>query len=197
MALTLVATAGAANANSYLTEAEAESYYESRPGVVFDAWDDADSKAALLVMATRVLDAFMSGRKMSATVENKPVIRTRGAWTGVAATAVQSLAWPRIGMLNRNGFAIAETAIPQELKDAVAELAGQLARKDTTLDNSNAIQGITSAKAGSVSVSYGDSAKIMLSKPVPEMVLDLLVPSWFTDETIVSAYGGIDFEVMT
>jgi hypothetical protein len=164
---------------------------------VADAFANADDPSALLVQATRVMDAQMSARRIF--IAGEPAYyRTRPTWTGTIASNTQALAWPRIGMFNRNGVAILETDIPRELKEATAELAGQLAVKDRTLDNVNAIQGITSAKAGSVSVSYGDSTKIALTKIVPELVYDLLVPSWLTEELMELAVGGgLDFEVIT
>lgn len=193
MALTLVATPGAANANSYLTLIEAEAYFESRSSVA--AWEAADNKEALLVMATRVIDMYFAGQRVR--VDDKPpYYRVGPAWTGAPADAVQALAWPRTGMLNRNGFAILSTAIPQELKDAVAELAGALATRDLTADNKNALQGITSAKAGSVSVSFGDMAKIVITKMIPDSVMFMLVPSWYTEEYIESATAGFEFEVI-
>ena len=193
MALTLDATPGSASANSYLTHEEAQAYFESRSPVA--AWDASDSQAALLVMATRVIDMYFAGQRVR--VDDKPpYYRVGPAWTGAPTDAVQRLAWPRTGMLNRNGFAIPSTGIPQELKDAVAELAGALATRDLTADNKNALQGITSAKAGSVSVSFADGSKIAITKMIPDSVMFMLVPSWYTEEYIESAMSGFEFEVI-
>jgi len=88
-------------------------------------------------------------------------------------------------MLDRNGNAIGSGIIPQELKDATAELAGHLAKGDRTIDSDVVIQGITSIKAGSVSLSFKDSFDA--TKVIPDVVLSLLIPSWLTDELIEGA----------
>lgn len=192
MALTLVATPGAANANSYPTLEEATAYFEGRSTV--QEWEDADSKEALLVMATRAIDMLLAPGGRTLISGASPYFRVRPHWTGAPATAAQALAWPRIGMTNRNGFPIAENIVPQELKDAVSEFAGQLSKADRTLDNSVAVQGITSVKAGSVAVTFKNDG-ILTTKVIPDAVLFLLVPSWMTDEVIEGAYSA-QFEVM-
>jgi hypothetical protein len=84
-------------------------------------------------------------------------------------------------MYDANGNAIADTVIPADLKDAVAELAGALGTSDSTVDNDVIVQGITSIKAGSVALSFKD---MIAQHVMPEMVWNLLVPSWYTDEVI-------------
>jgi hypothetical protein len=84
-------------------------------------------------------------------------------------------------MYDANGNAIASTVIPDDLKDATAELAGALGTSDTTLDNDVIVQGITSIKAGSVSLSFKDMIETHV---IPDMVWSLMPASWFTDEII-------------
>lgn len=194
MALTLVATAGAANANSYTTLEEALSYFEGRSAV--QAWEDADSQEALLVMATRVIDMYFSGQRTRIN-SDPPTYMIGPRWTGAPTNpAVQALAWPRSGMTNRNGYAIADTVIPTELKQAVAELAGALASKDITADNRAALQGVSSASAGSVSVSFSDASRIAITKMIPDSVMFLLPYTWFSEEYIDGA-SRFGFEVIT
>jgi hypothetical protein len=190
VALVINATPGAADANSYLTLAEATAYFESRAPL--PAWDNAPSQEALLVMATRVMDMALSGSKILVDDDH---YRIMPKWAGAPATETQALAWPRIGMLNRNGFAIPSDSIPNDLKAAVAELAGQLAVADLTLDNKIAVQGIQSVSAGPVSVSF-KNAGIRVTKLLPDSVLFLLVPSWYTEETTETIYNTFDFEVI-
>ena len=184
---TIVATPGAANANSYLTLVEAQAYFATR--TVVDGWEDADDQSALLIMATRTLDMLLSpSRIYIPAAKGQPgYFLIRRTWTGAPASSTQALAWPRISMLNRNGFPILSTEIPQDLKNAVAELAGALGTKDLLIDNDIAVQGITSVKAGSVAVTF-DQAAVMTSKMLPDAVLFFLVPSWLTDEVIEGAY---------
>lgn len=188
MALTLIATPGAPDANSYLTEEEADAYFESR--IPLDPpWDEVEDKARLLVMATRLLDATFQPMKIF--VPFKPgqgtasgYYRTRPQWTGYPATKTQRLAWPRRKMYDRNGNEIPDNVIPEELKEAVAEFAGQLAMRDRSLDNDVVVQGITSIRAGSVSLSFKDG---VLPQVIPDAVRNLLVESWLTDELIEPA----------
>lgn len=192
---TIVETPGSATANSYLTVVEAQAYFDSRAAV--PGWEDADSQEALLIMATRLIDHVLSGVRMYMPARGNMAayFRVGPAWTGAATDGVQALAWPRTGMYNRNGYAIASTVIPQDLKNAVAELAGALGTKDLLLDNDIAVQGITGVKAGSVSVSFSD-ATMLTSKALPDSVLMMLVPSWYTDEGVESAGGRPEFEVL-
>lgn len=196
MALVLVATPGAANANSYLTLAEATAYYEGRLTSV--AWDNAADQEALLVMATRTINGYFLGRRTAIMVEgNVPAYRVGARWTGAPADGVQSLAWPRAGMYNGNGYAIAGTAIPRELKDATAELAIQTAGGNTTLDIASSVKGITSIKAGGVAIGFGgQNSQTVTSKPLPDAVLMLIPPSWYEPEVVESAYGGVEFEAL-
>lgn len=194
MAVTIVSTPSAANANSYEEVAEASAYFEAR--VALDpAWDDADNKEALLVMGTRVLDAAFRGYKtfVPAMGSIAAFYRIGRKWTGLPSTTVQRLAWPRTGMFDQNGNAIAVDAIPQDLKDALSELAGQLGLTDRTLDNQVAVQGITSVKAGSVSVSFKDG--YIASAVLPQAVIDLIPPSWYTEEILEGAMQ-FDFGVV-
>lgn len=195
MALVLDATAGGANANSYATVVEAQNYYDARvPGVVADAWDDADSQEALLVMATRTLESILSPlRRLIRVSSGSDYYLIAPTWIGTVATATQALMVPRIGLYTRTGVLIAPTVVPTELKEATAELAGQLAVGDRTLDNDVAVQGITSVKAGSVAVTFKND--IAISKMLPDFVLSLLVPSWLTDELTEPALPAL-FDVV-
>lgn len=83
--------------------------------------------------------------------------------------------------------------IPQALKDAQAELAGALGTADTTLDNDVIVQGLKSVKAGSVSLTFKD----MIERHVlPDMVWNLMPPSWFTEEVIEMAWPA-QFDVVS
>ncbi len=190
--VTIVATPGAANANSFLTEAEADAYFDARLPLN-PPWEDADDPTAALVMATRVLSALAQPYRYLISSDKPPYYyRTRRTWTGAPATTTQSLPWPRTGMFDANGNAILSTVIPQALKDATAELAGQLIVADTTLDNAVAVGGIKSVKAGSVAVSFKDMIE---SKVLPDAVWNLMPPSWFTSEVIEAGISAL-FDVL-
>lgn len=196
MSVTLNATPNDASANSYATVAQAQAYFDTRVAVA--GWDDADSQDILLMMATRVLDAVLTARRQFVPPAGARAgyYVNRPTWTGTRSTLnVSKLAWGRAGMFDRNGVAIAETTFPQELVEAVSELAGALGTADTTLDNDVAVQGITDIKAGPVSLSFAEGVAAY-SKALPEAVLDLLVPSWLTAQTIEAMYSA-SFDVVS
>lgn len=181
MAIIIIATPGAPDANSYETVAESDLYFESRRPLN-PAWDDVDSKEGSLVMATRTLNSMFVGRKTlkhDACDCDYYVVGRK--WTGAPTTSTQRLPWPRTGMFDSNGNPIPDDVIPQELKDAESELAGQLNVVDRTLDNDVIVQGIKSVRAGSVAVSFKDTIQTQV---LPDAVVNLLPPSWFTNETI-------------
>lgn len=162
--MALVATPGAADANSYLTVTEADAYFLQRLNT--DAWDNADpttEKPAALIMATALLDAKV-------------------AWTGLATDDVQVLGWPRSGMFTRNVYAIDSAIIPAALKNATAELALWLLRKDRTNDAGlSGEQAIKRLKAGPMEIEYADAETTAAFSEVaiPSYILALLVPSWW------------------
>jgi hypothetical protein len=155
---TIVATPGAANANSFLTMAEAEAYFETRG---FDTNFTGDE--GTIISATRIMDTV--------------------PWTGSATDpAVQALTWPRTGMLNRNGYPIPSDVVPQELKDATAELSFWVTKGDRFKENVARQQGLQRMKAGKVELWWQEFDKWaesgFSSELIPNAVLQLLVPSW-------------------
>lgn len=195
MALTLVSTPGAANANSYEEIAEADAYFEARLPLV-PPWDESGTKDIQLVMATRLIDAmFRGGRVYVQKIGDKPgYYLVRRAWNGLPSTTTQRLAFPRTGLFHENGAVVEADEIPWELKEAVAEFAGQLGVGDRTLDSDVNVQGITSVRAGSVSVTFKDG--YIDPRVVPDAVINLIPPSWYTEEQEIPAGPGFDFEAM-
>lgn len=187
------ASVGGVASNSYATAVEATTYFSERLPLT-PPWEDADNPEAALIMATRVLDAMaMPGKTFIPASGGAPAhFRQRPQWTGAPASTTQRLAWPRTGMYDANGNAIASTVLPRALKEALAELAGQLVVADTTLDNDVSVKGITSIRAGSVSLSFKDS---IAAKVIPDAVLNLMPPSWLTAE-VISYPDTAEFEVI-
>ncbi len=167
----LITTAGAADANSYASLAEANAYCSGH--LYASGWfalSDTQKESAL-IMTGRGLDGMPR------------------AWTGTASTATQAMGWPRIGMLSRNGFAIESGAVPVDLKNAQSEFALQLASTNLMATSDIVAQGITSVKAGPVAVTFKESTeedaalarRWALEMQVPDAVIALLVPSWLLD----------------
>jgi hypothetical protein len=177
---TIDATVAGANANSYATIAEANAYFESRLALA-SPWEDYsdDEKTRLLIMAARLLDAMAQPVKTLIARNGSDYYRVRPQWTGAAATTTQVMAWPRTGMFDQNGNEILSTIIPQTLKNVQSEFAGQLGLGDRSLDNPVIVQGLTSLKAGSVSLSFKDS---IMPQVIPDAVYNLMPISWLTEE---------------
>ena len=193
MPLVVIATPADPSANSFLTLAEANDYFLSR--IPIEEWDDFGNKNILIVMATRLITSqFSPSRKL---IQVRPPGESyyvqRPTWTGTPTTTTQRLPWPRVGMYDRNGNAIGDMIVPQDLKEATAELAGHLAKSDRLLDNDVAVQGITSVKAGSVSVGF-KSDGIDVIKAIPDIVAAMLYltsggASFVTGETLPVSAG--------
>lgn len=168
---TLVATPGDASANTYATLAEAAIYMSSRLNTT--VWDASttDQKNAALLQAARLLDSVM-------------------CWTGSPTDEdTQALTWPRTGMYNRNGGAIASNVIPQQLKDAQSELARQLQITDLMATSDISALGISEVKAGPVGVKFKSETLVnglvvSLQLLLPYAVVNLLVPSWICDDWV-------------
>jgi len=133
MALVLIATAGAADANSYCTLVESNGYHEAH--VYGASWIDAEDeqKNQALVWATRLLDEQVD-------------------WKGDVTSLTQALRWPRFMVPDRDGRLYFDSAtIPIFLKHATAELARHLLAGDRTEERSI---GISSVTADTVEVTF-------------------------------------------
>ena len=119
MALTIVATAGSASANSFVTEAEQISYMATRLNA--STWTTVtgatctETEKAAMIEATRELSALR--------------------WLGYRTDDTQILSWPRQDVLNPDSpseLDLDDETIPQRVKDATAELAFQFLKAGTT-----------------------------------------------------------------
>ena len=117
MALTLIATPGAEDANTYATKAEASAvggYLESRLFVTNWTNATAGDRNIALVQATRLLDDWFD-------------------WNGKIADSDQALRWPRYSVEDCDGVDIDSDIIPQFLIDATSELALHLLQSTDVL----------------------------------------------------------------
>lgn len=170
MACTIVATAGSASANSYLTIADADTYFEAH--FYAETWNDADDteKCQVLQMATRLLDYHYD-------------------WVGSQTDAsVQRLRWPRVGAYDLDGNLYDSAEIPRPIEEACAEWAKQLLDADRTADSDVETQGLTSLKAGPVYMTFADAS----AKPVPDSVSHIV--SVLGKPRSKSGSGGVTLE---
>lgn len=166
MAVTLVSTAGASNANSYCSLAAADAYHANHPYAT--DWTDhegEDIQLQALIMATQVLDEQFD-------------------WAGDVSTSTQSLLWPRFGVVGRNGYLLPANAIPPELVRATAELARQLIVGDRTADSDIQTNDIKFLAVDSIQVQFGSVAAKVIPDRVAAMVSHLGRP------TVSRAFGS-------
>ena len=127
MPITIVATAGSATANAFVTAAEMTSYCDARLNAT--AWTGADAQLPALVEATRDISLL--------------------DFVGSRTDATQALSWPRayapdpdapsvltdpatIVLSDGPPYYFADDEIPQRVKDATCELALQYLKLGTT-----------------------------------------------------------------
>lgn len=166
MAITLDATQGGANSNTYLTLAEAETYFEGRLHV--EVWDSSteDNKNRSLVMASKRI--------------------SQEAFFGDRQNDTQKLSFPRVGLSYLDGVYL-DGIIPEQIKEAQCELALHLLQTDMSkpsVDTSN----IKSVKVGSIGVDYAIDNNDNVSRGYDE--LPPFVTSLLSDFSRTVSSGG-------
>ena len=116
MALVVEDGTGKANADSYVSITDADSYHTAHSAAATWAAATEAVKEKALRLATQYADARYYGR-----------------WRGYKNTSTQSLAWPRSYGYDTEGFLIAWDAVPVQLENAIAELALRVVQGDTLL----------------------------------------------------------------
>ena len=137
MAITLVTTAGAADANAFVSLADANIYHKGR--VHNPEWVNASGgdKSAAIVMATRSLCYHYN-------------------YVGTRTNETGALCWPRTGVLDKSAYDVNPNTIPQFMEDATAEFAFLLLGKDSTVTE-NISGGLQELVADDVSLKWNDS----------------------------------------
>jgi hypothetical protein len=133
---------GIVAANSYLTAAEADSILEVNPSS-FAVWDalSAAQKDAYLVWASQYIDDYVE-------------------WAGYKTVPTSGLRWPRCGVYDRDGILIAEDVLPEQLLNAVAQIAVFLINNEAASSggqSSNLPEGIKRVKADVVELEFFES----------------------------------------
>ena len=134
MAATINATLSSASANSYVTLAEADAYFETVPSST--QWDNKqdDKKNRALIAATRWIDSFV--------------------FFGDRCDHGQALKFPR-NNYQVDDVELACTAIPNNIKYAQYELARALANDTDAMTGNVGTNGnIAEAKLGDLQVKY-------------------------------------------
>lgn len=147
--------AGLATANSYVSLAQADTYFETHPFYA-DAWSllDSSTRTVLLVAATRMLDV-------------------QYIWYGYRATTTQALEWPRYGVRDQYDQLIAQTSIPLRLQQAVCEQAYYLTKGDKSAE-AVVDPGLDKLKIDVIELDFASAIRTTSTQAVPSSVRALL-----------------------
>lgn len=156
MALTTEDGTGLADAESYASVSEADTYFSNLSNA---SWTGTDAvKEAALRKATTYLDAVYN-------------------WTGYIYSATQSLNWPRTSVYDKQGRNLAES-VPTLVKQATFELALASLSADLlpSINNSNFAK---REKVGELEIEYRDDAPTMKQYKF----VDALLSGLYTSKT--------------
>ena len=138
MAAVIDATLSGTSANSYVTLAAADTYFETVPDS--SDWTDkaTDAKNRALISATRWIDGL--------------------SFYGDRCTTTQALKWPR-EEFTVDGVDLACTLIPTPIKNATYELARALANDTSAIINSTGTGLYEAVELGDLKVKYNKSSQ--------------------------------------
>lgn len=150
--MSLDASVGSLLANSYVTLAEADLYFLDRAHA--GSWETLDNKETFLITASRMLDWQLK-------------------FSGAKTSGLQSMQFPRSGIVLSDGTEVPSSTIPKEIKFATFELAFSFIAGDRTADS--ALAGIEQVKAGPLFVKavqggFGDTSP----KVIPAFIREML-----------------------
>lgn len=147
---TIDASIGGSASNSYLTVAEADTYFNGH--IDASAWEKSTQKEELLIHATRLLDFYMD-------------------WDGdrIANETVQALDWPRYNVID-----IPDNIIPVRVKNAVCELASYIQTKGSSFNLADA----SKIKVGPITIDIdADNSGFLLPPQISRILSKLGSPS--------------------
>lgn len=143
---------GDVGANSYVSLAYAEEYFDGHPFYA-DAWADivdVERKERLLITASQQLDVLFN-------------------WEGYRATETQGLDWPRYGVRDKEGGYLPDDALPDRLMRATCEMAYYLTRGDPAAISSSA--GVSELRIDVIELTFDKSVRTAV---VPSSTITLL-----------------------
>lgn len=106
MALIVEDGTGKSDAESYLSVADCDTYWTKHGDPTTWSGATTAAKEEALRMATQYLDVVYGAR-----------------FRGYRVDEDQSLAWPRSGIIDRDGYEVPDDALPSKLEEATAEAA--------------------------------------------------------------------------
>lgn len=147
--MALIVTPGANNANSYISVADANSYFSFSYNRTLWSEVAVTDKEKALAESTRLLDLFIQ-------------------WNGNIASDSQRLRWPRKNVVDTDNRIVDSNSIPQSIKDATCELAYNLLVNSGFDISENPVDKI---KIGPISLDFDLAQK---SAGFPKIVRDII-----------------------
>lgn len=151
MAVIFNSTASSPTANSYLSVIEADDYNSRTNNDSSWAILATGEKERLLMWATSLIDSHFE-------------------FIGARTNFYQALKWPRFDIIVDDKI-YSKDIVPQQVKDATAEMAKVLRTTNTTIDTRTGE--ISSIKIGSIGVDFKTDAD-QYQKTIPSIVNELL-----------------------
>ena len=129
---------GFSDANSYVSVVYGDNYFSARGNT---AWEELseETKEMCLIKATDFVDSSFQ-------------------WRGKKATQEQSLCFPRINLVDDDGYNV--EGIPENLKKAVCECASIISTGKEMFSTQNENGAVTSERIGELAFTYDVAQKI-------------------------------------
>lgn len=160
MAVTLVVEdgTGKSDANAVISLAAFKAYLDER-GISYSAYTDDQLNGALVRASAFLTNAFV--------------------WDGLKVNGRdQTMSWPRVNMLDREGWTIPSTEVPREVVAACAEIAIYEAATPGAMNPSVVLaEKVRSEQVGSIRVEYANLfTSASDARPTLTIIHDLLAP---------------------
>lgn len=154
---------GKTDATSFVSVADADTYFEDRGNTTW-AIEPSSKKQQALITATQYVEACYQ-------------------WAaGVRTSRTQSLSWPRLDAVDNEGYYFESDEIPQRVKDAVCELAVRALSETLLEDTTQKV--LSEAIAFGVSVTYDPNSPQSKQFALVDRILAPLVMSGVMGQTV-------------
>lgn len=157
MTLTVEDGTGKADADAFVSLADCTAYHAARANAAWASANAADQEAAIRRATAHLSSGY--------------------TWKGTRAQGrSQALAWPRSGVTDEEGYAIASDAMPVELVQACCEVAlRELATPGCSAPDVTMTHRVKSEQVGAIRVEYAAAPQSPdASRPVMLSVRDLI-----------------------
>ena len=161
MTLVVEDGSGLANAESYISVGDADTYHTAFGNTGWSG--DTATKEVALRNATQYIDSTYLKR-----------------WKGTKNKSTQALMWPRYGVVTIDGWPITGTEIPLALKRATAEAAMRALTEELVPDITDpGTITFYAVEVGPISekTAYASRSQIKVYRVIDELLKDLILPS--------------------